>query len=93
MGWKRLDFGGDALARKLPDAVTEGFTVAFAAAGAPGNAALFEFHDDAGLHYYFSPGAAALFENTLSTLGPRAGSAPPPGARLLVGNADTWAKK
>jgi hypothetical protein len=91
MGWKRVEFSEDALARKLPEALTKAFETAFLTAGAPGNAALFEHRSDGRLHYYFSPGAAALFETTLGTLGPKRGSAPPSGARLLVGSAETWA--
>jgi hypothetical protein len=90
MGWKRVDFSEDALARSLPEALTQAFEAAFLAAGAPRNAALFESRDGARLSFHFSPGAAALFEKTLSTLGPTRGRAPPPAARLLVGHPETW---
>jgi hypothetical protein len=93
MGWKRLEFGEDALGRKLPEALSEAFAAAYSTAGAPGNAALFESRDGNRLAYYFSPGAAALFEKTLSTLGPKRTGAPPPGARLLVGSAENWTSK
>ncbi len=93
MGWKRVDFSDDALVRNLPDALTQAFEGAFLAAGAPGNAALFESRDGPRLSFHFSPGAAALFEQTLGTLGPKRGSAPPAGARLLVGSAETWAAR
>jgi hypothetical protein len=91
MGWKRVEFTADALARNLPKALTEAFETDFLAAGAPGNAALFESRVGGRLHFHFSPGAAALFEKTLSTLGPKRGSAPGTGARLLVGNPQMWA--
>ena len=41
MGWKRIAFGDDAMARNLPGAVRDAFETAFRAAGLPGNAALF----------------------------------------------------
>jgi hypothetical protein len=90
MGWKRVDFSEDALARNLPEALTRAFETAFLTAGAPGNAALFEHRSEGRLHFYFSPGAVSLFETTLGTLGPKRASAPPAGARLLVGSAETW---
>ncbi|MGE4062820.1 MAG: hypothetical protein AB7E79_05580 [Rhodospirillaceae bacterium] len=93
MGWRRVEFGEDALARKLPEALKETFARAFEAAGAPGNAALFEHREGNRIQYYFSPGASALLESTLSTLGPKRAGAPPAGARLLVGNAETWKKQ
>lgn len=90
MGWKRIEFSEDAMARRLPDALTETFGAAFAAAGSPGNAALFAYRDHGLIHLYFSPGAAMLFERELMVLGPKRASAPPAGARLAVGDAKIW---
>jgi hypothetical protein len=59
----------------------------------PGNAALFELTDPAGVQFFFSPGAAVLFEATLSTFTTKRGEAPPPAARLAVGDAETWAPR
>lgn len=90
MGWKRVDFNEDAVARKLPEAITQAFETAFLTAGAPGNAALFDSRDGRRLSFHFSPGAAALFAATLRTLRPKRASAPPAGARLLVGSTEIW---
>lgn len=85
MGWRVLDFGAGTGAT-----VKAAFESAFKAAGAPTNAALFEVRDTGSLQFYFSPGAAILFESTLKTLDTRRGEAPPPGARLVVGSPETW---
>lgn len=92
MGWKRIEFGRDACARGLPEGLIASFREVFAAAGAPGNAALFETTDNGGVTFYFSPGAAALFEATLQALGPKRANAPPATARLAVGEAGIWGR-
>lgn len=92
MGWKRIEFGRDACARGLPAGLIASFREVFAAAGAPGNAALFEATDGECVTFYFSPGAAALFEATLHALGPKRANAPPEGARLAVGEAAIWSR-
>ena len=78
------------MARSLPEALTETFGTAFAAAGSPGNAALFEHRADGLIHLYFSPGAAMLFEMQLMVLGPKRANAPLVGARLAVGDPRIW---
>ena len=92
MGWKRIEFGKDACARGLPEGLIASFREVFVAAGAPGNAALFETTDNGCVTYYFSPGAAALFDATLQALGPKRANAPPARARLAVGDAGIWAR-
>jgi len=92
MGWKRIEFSEDAMARRLPEALTQTFDTAFMAAGSPRNAALFEHRDHGHIHLYFSPGAAALFETQLMVLGPKRASAPPAGARLAVGDPGIWSR-
>lgn len=92
MGWKRIEFRKDACARGLPDALIASFRAVFVAAGAPGNAALFEAADGASVTFYFSPGAAVLFEATLRALGHKPANAPPAGARLAVGEAGVWGR-
>lgn len=90
MSWKRLDVDPDAVARGAAAALTAAFAAAFANAGAPRNAALFEGGEDGGLQFYFSPGACLLFEQTLKTFALKKTGAPPPGARLAVGDPGTW---
>ncbi len=90
MGWKRLDVAADAVTRGTADALKASFEAAYAAAGAPRNAALFEMADAEGLHLYFSPGAAAIFESDMKILPLKSASAPPAGARLTVGDTAMW---
>lgn len=90
MGWKRLEFSQEACARGLPQAMIASFKDVFAAAGAPGNAALFEEKDGARVTFYFSPGAATLFEGTLQAFAPKRADAPPANARLAVGDINNW---
>jgi hypothetical protein len=92
MGWKRVEFSEDAVARSLPAALAEAFEKAFTAAGSPGNAALFEHRANGQTHLYFSPGAATIFEAQLMVLGPKRANAPPHGARLAVGDSGVWSR-
>lgn len=92
MGWKRVEFSKDACARGLPAALIASFRDVFAAAAAPGNAALFEAEDGESVTFYFSPGAAALFAATLQALGHKPANAPPTGARLAVGEPGVWGR-
>jgi hypothetical protein len=65
MSWKRVDMAAEAVRRGTAAALKASFETAFTQAGAPRNAALFELTDPTGVHFYFSPGAAVLFEATL----------------------------
>ncbi len=90
MGWKRLDVMGDAVARGAAAAVKAAFAAAYAKAGAPRNAALFEVTDPEGVQFYFSPGGADVFDAALKALPLKPAGAPPAGARLAVGDAAMW---
>lgn len=90
MGWKRLDVTSDAVARGTAAAVKAAFAAAYAQAGSPRNAALFEVTDADGLQFYFSPGGADVFAAGLTAMSLKAASAPPVGARLAVGDAAMW---
>ena len=89
MGWKRIDVTRDAVARGTAAAVTAAFEAAYAQAGAPRNAALFEVTDTNGLQFYFSPGGADVFAASMNTLSLKPASAPPAHA-LAVGDATMW---
>lgn len=87
MSWKRLDVGPDAA-----DVLKTSFETAFARSGKPRNAALFEVAAGEGVQLYFSPGGAELFETTLKTMTKKNAGAPPPEARLVVGDPATWSR-
>lgn len=87
MTWKRLDLS-PAAAEKLKTAFME----TFARASQPRNAALFEVVTQDGVQLYLSPGATTLFEVMLKTVAKKNAGAPPPEAKLVAGDAGTWAR-
>jgi hypothetical protein len=87
MTWKRLDVSPDA-AEKLKTAFME----TFERASHPRNAAVFEVPAGTAVQLYFSPGATTLFEVMLKTVSTKNAGAPPPGAKLVVGDPGTWAR-